>query len=40
LTLDEWCADRYYEKQNEVCDRILRGEDPDFVDTIERINVD
>lgn len=40
LSLDDWCSSKYFEKQNEVCDRILRGEDPDFRDTIERIHVD
>lgn len=40
LSLDDWQRDRYYEKQDYVCDRILRGEDPSFKDTIERVHVD
>lgn len=32
--------DGYYRKQGEVCDRILKGEDDTFQDTIERIHVD
>ena len=38
--MDDWSKDKYYERQGEVCDRILRGEDPNFRDTIERINAD
>jgi len=38
--LDDWHKDNYFKKQGEICDRILRGEDPSFKDTIERIHVD
>ena len=40
LKLEDWQRDGYYAKQDQICDRILRGEDPDFKDTIERIHVD
>ena len=40
LALEDWHKDRYFEKQGYVCDRILRGQDPTFRDTIERVNVD
>ena len=40
LYLDEWCNGNYYKKQDEICDRILRGEDPNFKDTIERVHID
>jgi len=40
LKLEDWQKDRYYEKQEYVCDRVLNGQDPSFQDTIERIHVD
>lgn len=40
LTLDQWCEGLYFERQNEICDKVLRGEDPSFQDTIERIHID
>jgi histone arginine demethylase JMJD6 len=40
LALEDWQRDRYFDKQDYVCDRILRGEDPNFRDTIERVHVD
>lgn len=40
LSLEDWQRDRYFEKQGYVCDRVLRGEDSNFKDTIERIEVD
>ena len=38
--MEDWQRDGYFGKQDKVCDRILRGEDPNFRDTIERIHVD
>lgn len=40
LKLEDWQRDGYFGKQDKVLDRVLRGEDPTFKDTIERINVD
>jgi hypothetical protein len=40
LTLDGWFKDNYYLRQNEVCDKVLKGQDPEFRDTLERIHVD
>lgn len=40
ITLNDWVKDNYYKRQGEVCDRILKGEDPSFKDSIERIHVD
>ena len=40
LKLEDWQKDRYYEKQEFVCDRILNGLDPDFKYTIERVHID
>ena len=38
--LEEWHKGDYYRKQYELCDKILKGEDPSFKDTIERVHVD
>jgi hypothetical protein len=40
LKLEDWQKDRYYEKSEYVCDRILNGLDPNFKDTIERVHID
>ena len=40
LALEDWQRDRYFDKQDYVCNRILRGEDPNFRDTIERVHID
>jgi histone arginine demethylase JMJD6 len=40
LQLEDWYKDRYFEKQEYVCDRVLHGLDPNFKDTIERVHVD
>ena len=40
LALEDWQRDRYFDKQDYVCNRVLRGEDPNFRDTIERVHID
>lgn len=38
IKLDDWCSGNYYLRP-EVTDKVLKGQDPDFRDTIERVHV-
>lgn len=40
LKLEDWQKSDYFHKQDQICDSILRDENPNFRDTIERIHVD
>jgi len=40
ILLPEWSKDNYYEKQAEVCDKVLAGKDPSFKDNMPRIHAD
>ena len=40
LKLNDWIRDGYFFKQGQVCDKYLRNEVPEFVDSVERIHVD
>lgn len=38
--MEGWFKDNYYRRSDEICGRILWGEDDQFKDTIERISVE